>query len=399
MKFSIIIPTYNDAESILETIKSILNQSYDNWELIISNDGSTDNTKDIVTELIKDKKLSNKIKYYEYDNGDQLNAIIRVIDKISGDYVYILHSDDLFYDNDVLKKANSFLKNNRKIDAIISDTQVVDNNLNNRYIQKTRVYNCDKNILPLQLLWLGRQLFIDMSFTKTEIFKTKVKESYLLWNIPFWVDIENYKILNVKKVDFIFFKYRVFEDNYVNNEIGKLNVINGELRTSINLMYKYYIPFYKFQYYLFRLFNKFSINYFPIYKNISTKNYYDTTYFIIRKRYSKQECEKYLFLKSILLFFKNIGVNRTIDIGKISDNDFIYYGKDVRRFNKDMINNNLSNIYLFVLNEMQKGFNEILVLNKDLEKIKIVLKFLCIDKYINIVIKEEKQDERKRYDS
>ena len=55
MKISIIMPTYNDSSSIEETLNSIVNQSYINWELLISDDGSTDNTKEVVNNFIKKK--------------------------------------------------------------------------------------------------------------------------------------------------------------------------------------------------------------------------------------------------------------------------------------------------------------------------------------------------------
>ena len=56
MKFTIIMPTYNDADSIIETLDSVLKQTYQNWELLISDDGSTDNTKELIKNYIKEQK-------------------------------------------------------------------------------------------------------------------------------------------------------------------------------------------------------------------------------------------------------------------------------------------------------------------------------------------------------
>ena len=53
MKISIIMPTYNDKDSIVETFDSVINQTYTNWELIIIDDGSTDNTEEVIKNYIE----------------------------------------------------------------------------------------------------------------------------------------------------------------------------------------------------------------------------------------------------------------------------------------------------------------------------------------------------------
>lgn len=78
-KVTIITPTYNDDQSIIETMTCIQEQSYKNIEHIIVDDGSTDNTKLVIEEYIKslDKtKDAIPVKYIYQTNKDQLNAII-----------------------------------------------------------------------------------------------------------------------------------------------------------------------------------------------------------------------------------------------------------------------------------------------------------------------------------
>lgn len=389
LKFTIVMPTYNDADTIIFTLESIRKQEYKNWELIISNDGSTDNTREILKDYIEKNALKDKVKYIEAENGDQNNAILRTLEYITGDYVYILHSDDLLNNDNLLKDANNYLIKNREYDAIIADAIIVNKNYELIDIKKTKKYSKKEYIMPLMLLWLGRNLYIDMAFFKKEVFVTKVKESYIKWNFPFWFDPEKYELLNVKKVDFPFFKYMVYEGNYINNEIGSLNVINGELRTAINLMKKYRAPLYKLQYLIFRTLNKLNIGYKPFYivKETSDKEKYNIVKFIMNKRYSDEDIEKYLGLKNTLLFFKNYKKdgNKILNIPKIDDNEFIYYGKDIRRFNKDMLSNNISKTTLYILENMKDGFNKVLLENKeDEEKVKVILKFLYIDKFVDI---------------
>jgi glycosyltransferase involved in cell wall biosynthesis len=107
--FSIIVPTYNRESFIVKTIQSVLIQTYLNFELIIVDDGSTDNTEQVV-EKIKDKR----IKYYKKENAERGAARNYGTNKAKGDYVTFLDSDDLLYSK-YLDEANLFIKKNRSI--------------------------------------------------------------------------------------------------------------------------------------------------------------------------------------------------------------------------------------------------------------------------------------------
>ncbi len=383
MKFTIIMPTYNDATTIKEALLSLANQTYQNWELLISIDGSTDNTLTIIKDFIKEYKDLD-IKYYYEENQDQLNAILNVLPYITGDYVYVLHSDDLICP-DALTKANAILSKNPKLDALITDNYIIDENASIKGYHKTKKYHLKRSVPPLVLLWLGRNLYVDVAFHKTSTFITQVKENYLLWNTPFWLNLnEKPSMLNVENAKFPSFQYRVFSDNYINNEIGKLNVLNGELRTAINLMKYYSIPFYKIQYYIFRLLNKFNISYYPLYFSKETKNKYNIIKFILDKRYCNQEYLDNIYLNNLLLFYQK-NTSRSITIPKISSKEFIYYGKDMRKFNTNLLNNKLSDLYMFIIKEMAEGFNEIIASDpNDLPKVKLIIKFLCIEPSVTI---------------
>ena len=95
MKVTVLTPSYNDGISITKTLDSLLSQTYTDWESIIIDDGSTDDTKNIVEKYKKDHNVENKIKYIYQENQDQLNAILNGIQYVTGDYIFTLHSDDL----------------------------------------------------------------------------------------------------------------------------------------------------------------------------------------------------------------------------------------------------------------------------------------------------------------
>jgi len=89
MKFSIIIPTLNRAWCIKNAINSVLNQNYPDYEIIIIDDGSTDNTREVVQEF-----LGENIRYFWQKNQGKGNAVNFALNKISGDIMFILDSDD-----------------------------------------------------------------------------------------------------------------------------------------------------------------------------------------------------------------------------------------------------------------------------------------------------------------
>lgn len=89
--FSIIIPTYNRADLLRSTIDSILKQSFENWELLIIDDGSTDNTQQVI-QSIEDER----IRYYFQENNERSAARNLGIAQAFGSYICFLDSDDSF---------------------------------------------------------------------------------------------------------------------------------------------------------------------------------------------------------------------------------------------------------------------------------------------------------------
>lgn len=93
-KVSVIIPTYNCGKYICEAIDSVLAQTYKDFEIIVVDDGSTDNTNDIVGKYIKEHP--DKIKYFYKDNGGEASARNFGIQKTDSEYLAFLDADDVW---------------------------------------------------------------------------------------------------------------------------------------------------------------------------------------------------------------------------------------------------------------------------------------------------------------
>lgn len=104
---SIVMPAYNCAHYIGETIQSVLVQTYEDWELLIVDDRSTDNTKQVVDKfLLQD----NRIRYIELEkNSGVAIARNRGIEEAKGNYIAFLDSDDL-WKKDKLEKQVQFMQ-------------------------------------------------------------------------------------------------------------------------------------------------------------------------------------------------------------------------------------------------------------------------------------------------
>jgi glycosyltransferase involved in cell wall biosynthesis len=102
---NIIIPTYNRELTIKRAIDSVLNQTYTNFKLIVIDDGSSDNTKQILDSY------KNKIIYYYQENKGVSSARNKGIKLSKGEYIAFLDSDDEWKKNKLEKQIDFFNKN------------------------------------------------------------------------------------------------------------------------------------------------------------------------------------------------------------------------------------------------------------------------------------------------
>lgn len=109
MFFSVIIPTYNRAHLIEKTVKTVVSQKYEDFELIIVDDGSTDDTEAVVKRLIAEQAIT--IRYLRQANSERAAARNNGLKQATGDYVLFFDSDDTLYPNH-LRVAHEFILSN-----------------------------------------------------------------------------------------------------------------------------------------------------------------------------------------------------------------------------------------------------------------------------------------------
>lgn len=105
IKVSVIVPVYNEERYISATLDSIINQNFEDFELIVVDDGSTDSTLEIVTEKLSDSKINHKIIHQE--NSGVSSARNRGITESSGDYIVFVDADDYILTDHLSNLYNS----------------------------------------------------------------------------------------------------------------------------------------------------------------------------------------------------------------------------------------------------------------------------------------------------
>jgi glycosyltransferase involved in cell wall biosynthesis len=123
-KVSIIIPTFNRRDYIADAIMSILSQTYDVIEILIIDDGSTDNTKQVIDNIIARNSTNKNIYYYYQNNAGACSARNRGLMLSTGTFIQFMDSDDIIDPEKISKQVEQIMINNTP--CAICDFAVVD---------------------------------------------------------------------------------------------------------------------------------------------------------------------------------------------------------------------------------------------------------------------------------
>ncbi|MFA6400840.1 MAG: glycosyltransferase [Salinivirgaceae bacterium] len=175
--FSIIIPTFNRAHLIGKTIESIVNQEYNNFEVIVVDDGGLDNTKEVIENF-----NDSRIKYYWKENGERGVARNYGVTQSNGNYINFVDSDDLLYPFHLSQAAEIIEKLNLNVFCFNYD--VKDNNGKLLKIGKNTESPLSKtllkgNHLSMNAIFIERNILNSFKFNEDPHFISG--EDWLLW--------------------------------------------------------------------------------------------------------------------------------------------------------------------------------------------------------------------------
>ena len=243
---SIVTPTFNSEKFISETIQSVQNQTYTNWEMIIVDDCSTDNTANLVTEKAQ---LDRRITFIRLNqNSGPAKARNAGIEKVSGKYMTFLDADDIWFPEfistsietiiakNIFFVFSSYRRSNEKLEFVYSDF-IVPEKVTYTDILKSNSISCLTAFIDIEKLGKKRM---------PDIFKRQDMGLWLqyLKEIPFAYGIQKpmaiYRIrensLSRKKSKLLKYQWQFYR------EVEHLSILQS-CYYMINWMYKGFVKY------------------------------------------------------------------------------------------------------------------------------------------------------------
>ncbi len=234
---SIIIPCFNQVQYLPAALRSVWDQLYHNWECIIINDGSTDNTEDVAKSWCKKDA---RYIYFNKENGGLSSARNLGLANSKGDFILFLDSDDFIAPEKLLLSVKSFMEDT-SLDLVITDFNSV---LGAKLVQlepfvkladftfnlENILYKWDLGFsIPIHCALFKKDSLGDIRFNE----KLKAKEDWLFW-IQFFKSAAKSVYIDQPLVT-----YRMHEDSMtknvllmMNNQELVINLIKNELNST-----------------------------------------------------------------------------------------------------------------------------------------------------------------------
>ena len=210
-KISVIIPTYNSEKYIKKSLNSIFIQNFDNYEIIICDNLSNDNTINIIKKT--SYRFKKKIKIYSRRDKGVADALNFGFKKANGDILCWLNSDDLYNHKFVFNKVINAFNNNKKKSYLVGNFINIDS--------KNNILKYFYAFIPLKKI--KNFFYYNQIFTGAFFFRKKVFETFKRFNIKYKYAFEYEIIIHALK------KY---EGIYLNNFLCRFRILPNALSSN-----------------------------------------------------------------------------------------------------------------------------------------------------------------------
>lgn len=277
MKVSVIVTAYNKENYIRKCLESVINQDCNDWELIIVEDGSTDNTKEVIEQFVKpyleNITYKDRIKLVLHSENNGVNAArITGLENVSCEFFTFLDGDDYYEPNAISTLLNAYYKTNA--DLVIGEFTNVDEKTGER--DRRSIFDKSFVITENATKKMTKAAFFNQSMNKQRLVNTVAKV---------------FKTAIVKENNLFFnSKVRDFEDMYFNLEYYR------HIKTVVYI----HKHIYNRRWHMQSMVNQFRPN---IYKEMSNSL---KEYKRLREKYNfDPELEKHLAFHMIVILLKN----------------------------------------------------------------------------------------------
>ncbi|MCI5548747.1 MAG: glycosyltransferase family 2 protein [Lactobacillus johnsonii] len=386
VKISVLIPAYNSAKTIVEALESIKNQTYQNWEIILINDGSQDETEEILRRYLGNTKLP--LKYTKQTHHNYFKAIRHGLKYASGEIIFVLDADKILFNQNVFYRAVSTILG-EKCDGMFVGIRAMYQRLKDGKFHLVRPYYRNEVSLIKTALGLGKNIYTNYAFWRRETFETSVYENYLINGMPVWYNAENNLGLRVVNGNFVGLKYRVSKkvnlgDNSLKQNNSKtLFELSTNLRTLHHIVSRINVPAYSTQATLYNLINRLHIAslYPSIFKQGQTSLKEITP--LVTKNIKNSELNN-IYLKTIVDFSNNFDPQKTTKI-VIPKGTKIYWGTEIDEFSNKLSKNMLDQFYYDLMKIISQGTTIYKIKKDDQKKLEQILDFFTIRDYVRII--------------
>lgn len=386
VKISVLIPAHNSANTIVEALESIKNQTYQNWEIILINDGSRDETEEILKRYLRNTKLH--LKYIRQNHHNYFQAIRYGLKYASGEIIFVLNADKILFNQNVFYRAVSTILG-EKCDGMFVGIRAMYQRLKDGKFHLVRPYYRNEVSLIKTALGLGKNIYTNYAFWRREVFETSIYENYLINGMPAWYNARNNLGLRVVNGNFVGLKYRVSKkENLVDNVLKQNNSrtlfdLSVNLRTLYHIVSRIKVPAYSAQVTLYNIINRLHIAslYPSIFKHGQTP--LEKLAPLVDEIIKDSKLDN-MYLKTIVDFSNNFDPQKTAKI-TIPKGTRIYWGTEIEEFNKKLEKNALEPFYYDLMKKIAQGTTIFKVKKEDQKKAEQILEFFTIKDYAKVV--------------